>query len=159
MTPPHEYYWSTRLIDSFDLMRRHRPNKYSRKTCHNYILLLQALESFLVDIPTLILTKLTFRYCCYWTWTTCSLRLQAYVKKMGKCSFNDLWLMNSDYKGWLAPCQDKHRAKCLFCKKEFDVGNMGEAALKSHAAGKKHKLRVLSQINQTISVKDYFNPS
>ena len=59
----------------------------------------------------------------------------------GNCVFKALWLKMDCYKGWLV--QDKLKpasnARCLICLKTFDIKNMGEAALKSHMNGKKHK--------------------
>ncbi|XP_051238135.1 uncharacterized protein LOC127353140 [Dicentrarchus labrax] len=57
----------------------------------------------------------------------------------GKCAFNISWLSKDRYKLWLETEQenDQH-ARCKLCKKSFDVSNMGEAALTSHAKGTKH---------------------
>ena len=59
----------------------------------------------------------------------------------GECVFNDLWLQKKEYKEWLGrdPNGSNRQAYCRVCKKSFDVANMGESALKSHAHGSKHK--------------------
>jgi hypothetical protein len=51
----------------------------------------------------------------------------------------------------LRDVNDVHRAQCSCCFKGFDIGNMGESALKSHAKGYKHmeKIKGLQQ-NSTI---------
>ena len=56
----------------------------------------------------------------------------------GYCAFSDLWLNDDRYRLWLLRGPDKHKAKCRYCLKVFDIGNMGESALKSHMEGKKH---------------------
>jgi len=54
----------------------------------------------------------------------------------GYCMFNDASLTDAKYCAWLACTAHKHRARCTFCLKDFDIGNMGESALKSHMSGK-----------------------
>ena len=56
----------------------------------------------------------------------------------GYCVFSEAWLTDDKYSAWLARTGDRNRARCTLCLKDFDVGNMGEAALKSHMTGKKH---------------------
>lgn len=55
---------------------------------------------------------------------------------MGKCVFNLKW--TATYK-WVAKTDDKHKAFCKCCNKTIDLGKMGEAALKTHEKGDKHK--------------------
>ena len=56
----------------------------------------------------------------------------------GNCSFNDVWLHKPVFKEWLRRVEGQQRkARCNACSKEFDIGNMGEAALTSHMDGKK----------------------
>ena len=44
-----------------------------------------------------------------------------------------------DFSSWLDVVADNvHRAYCRTCKKTFDVGNMGVAAVKSHMKSKTH---------------------
>lgn len=64
----------------------------------------------------------------------------ANIHKMpGKCRFNEQWLLNPQYKSWLQRCEfDNYKALCRLCYKSIEVGAMGEAAIKSHMAGKKH---------------------
>ena len=55
-----------------------------------------------------------------------------------KCHFNDSW-KELDFASWLdAVADDIHRAYCRTCKKMFDVGNMGVAAVKTHMKSKTH---------------------
>ena len=56
-----------------------------------------------------------------------------------KCSFNRKWLSTKDY-SWVREFKgDKYKALCSICNKSFDVGAMGESALKSHMKSNKHK--------------------
>ena len=57
---------------------------------------------------------------------------------MGKCYFNASWLSDERYRDWLSEGKSNQRAVCTLCSKDFDVANMGEAAVKSHATSKKH---------------------
>ena len=76
---------------------------------------------------------------------------------MGKCYFNNAWLRNENYSHWLSACKSNRRAMCRWCKKEFDVGNMGEHAIKSHATSKKHVLlQKLEQSNSKRTIMDSF---
>ena len=44
------------------------------------------------------------------------------------------------YKGWLREFKgDRHKGLCVRCDKVFDIGAMGESALKSHMKGNKHQ--------------------
>jgi len=52
------------------------------------------------------------------------------------CIFSDAWLTDGKYCDWLAHSGNKHRARCTLCQKDFDIGNMGESALRSHMVGK-----------------------
>jgi hypothetical protein len=74
----------------------------------------------------------------------------------GKCKFSDLWLEIDAYKAGLLPCtDDRHRARCKLCMKDFDILNMGEAALESHAKGTFHqdKIKLCStRQNPTLAV-------
>ena len=76
---------------------------------------------------------------------------------MGKCYFNNAWLHNQNYRHWLSASKSNRRAMCRWCKKEFDVGNMGEAAIKSHATSKKHiLLQTLEQSDSKRTIMDSF---
>lgn len=57
----------------------------------------------------------------------------------GKCTFTNAWITNTNYSAWISKDKDPHKAKCVVCPKTFDISNMGEAAVKSHMAGQKHK--------------------
>ena len=58
---------------------------------------------------------------------------------MGRCTFNNAWPSKPEYRGWLERFKgDATKALCSACNKVFDVGAMGESALKSHARGMKH---------------------
>ena len=55
-----------------------------------------------------------------------------------KCIFHAKWLENSRYSQWLKKKSDEV-ALCSYCKKEINIGNMGETTLTSHLKGKKHQ--------------------
>jgi len=59
----------------------------------------------------------------------------------GKCVFNSSWLVDKDFKPWLAASKDKHHAFCNLCNKSFSIASMGISALKSHMASKTHEER------------------
>ena len=48
------------------------------------------------------------------------------------------WLHNPRYSQWLKKKSDEV-VLCCYCKKEINIGNMGETALTSHLKGKKHQ--------------------
>jgi hypothetical protein len=56
----------------------------------------------------------------------------------GKCSFCDQWLETDEYKQWLVHTNGDRQ----LCLKDFDISNMGEAALKSHAKGSSHQQKI-----------------
>ena len=65
----------------------------------------------------------------------------------GKCIFNRSWILLDDYKKWLAEVSsNKHEAYCKICRKKFNIGSMGKAALKSHMNGQTHQNR-LKELN------------
>ena len=59
--------------------------------------------------------------------------------------FNSLWPLQF---AWVKPFKDASRAFCTICSKDFDISNMGVAALTSHADGKRHKN--LAELNSKI---------
>ena len=61
---------------------------------------------------------------------------------MGKCKFSSAWVVDDRFKGWIAPVLGRSdRAHCVLCSVDFDVSNMGVAAVVSHKDGKKHSQR------------------
>ena len=52
-----------------------------------------------------------------------------------KCIFQAKWLDDPCYSQWLKKESDEV-AVCSYCKKEINIGNMGETALTSHLKGK-----------------------
>ena len=54
--------------------------------------------------------------------------------------FQEIWLSDDRFNGWLEPvAQNNSQARCTRCKKTFGLFNMGVQAVKSHSEGKKHK--------------------
>ena len=65
-------------------------------------------------------------------------------------------MSKDQYKAWLTSVPEENRkAKCKVYSKTFSLSHMGEQALKSHAAGKKH-ITVVTQTQKTESVTDFF---
>jgi len=74
----------------------------------------------------------------------------------GKCKFRDSWLENERYSQWLKRVVGNPReARCEYCKKTFDIGNMGEHAVKSHVLGKKHIERSNSEKRNKSSINNF----
>ena len=89
-------------------------------------------------------------------------------KMPGKCQFTKTkckrWRANKDYGDWLAPhSQLLSMAFCTACDKAFDISNMGEAALKNHCKGTKHKhlliVIVKNQQENNSRISDFLAPS
>ena len=72
----------------------------------------------------------------------------------GKCSFNARWLENEQYCSWLTRTSDVHKARCKICLKDFDIGCMGEPALRSHVYSKHHK-SLVGMSTHTTAVSDF----
>ena len=69
----------------------------------------------------------------------------------GKCKFNNDWLGIAKYKAWLCCVPgNRHKASCKICHKTFDIGNMGESAIGSHAKGKVHRKNVTRAAREVI---------
>lgn len=64
---------------------------------------------------------------------------------MGKCLFDDNWLEDEKYLGWLKKTGSNHEGRCALCKKTIKLGTMGHIALDSHMKAEKHKKYVSSQ--------------
>ena len=64
----------------------------------------------------------------------------------GKCVFNARWLQCEQYCSWLMRTSDVHKARCKICLKDFNIGGMGEPALRSHAE-KTHQLTWIAKSN------------
>ena len=78
-----------------------------------------------------------------------------------KCVFSCKWLSHNNY-SWVRECkEDKYKALCSVCNKTFDIGAMGESALKSHMKSEKHKSNQAStfgvQIKSFLAAKPSAN--
>ena len=70
--------------------------------------------------------------------------------------FNSDWMSRDQYKAWLTLVpEDNTKAKCKLCAKTFLLSDMGEQALKSHAAVKKH-FTAVTQTQKNDPVTDFF---
>ena len=65
------------------------------------------------------------------------------TEKMSKTTIiNSSWLSDPKFSGWLGKHPlSLHKARCILCCKDIDLGNMGKGALRSHADGAKHKVK------------------
>ncbi|CAL1270347.1 unnamed protein product [Larinioides sclopetarius] len=79
------------------------------------------------------------------------LRFHKITRMPGSCVFNALWLTRQEYSTWIAVSDSRTKARCRLCLKDFDIGKMGESALKSHMAGKKHSEIMKAQVNPKIT--------
>lgn len=65
--------------------------------------------------------------------------------KMSSITFNPSWMTDPQYSSWIAKVpKNPHQARCTACNKDFNLGNMGIGAIKSHMKGKKHLFRTQS---------------
>ena len=73
------------------------------------------------------------------------------------CHFHDSWKSEPDFSSWLDVVADNvHRAYGRICKKTFDVGNMGVAAVKSHMKSKTHSSISGSAGSSTQAIRSFF---
>ncbi|GFO10721.1 peptidase m20 domain-containing protein 2 [Plakobranchus ocellatus] len=63
-------------------------------------------------------------------------------------TFQDSWLQDPCFSGWLKRSSSNSEAHCSICKKNFDFKSMGRSALVSHMKGKKH-LSLVSASNKS----------
>ena len=74
------------------------------------------------------------------------------------CKFNELWLKDPKFSGWLKKNEkDLGTATCTKCNSNFKIDSMGVQALKKHADGDKHKLKMGSK--PKISLNNFFSKS
>ena len=59
-----------------------------------------------------------------------------------KSHFQDLWLTDSEFSGWLKKDKSNTNAFCKVCMKSFSVANHGKKSLQLHAAGDKASYRL-----------------
>lgn len=80
----------------------------------------------------------------------------------GKCVFSAAWCDKSEYKDWLAEGRDRYNANCTACKKDIDIANGGESALRSHSIGKKHQAALKAKQKtgpKTIAITEFLSRS
>lgn len=72
-----------------------------------------------------------------------------------QCKFKKEWKEDPQFRDWLGEVSgDVQRAYCKFCKKSFDVGNMGLSALKSHERGQGH-VKVTTQMKKETKITHF----
>jgi hypothetical protein len=75
--------------------------------------------------------------------------------QMKRTYFQDEWLHDKEFKGWVQRGSDNEHFRCVLCKKDLALTNMGAMALKKHEDRKKHKERVSGQ----NEIGNFFQPS
>ena len=53
--------------------------------------------------------------------------------------FNESWLTDPCFKGWLCKEKNETKAQCSLCHKTIELSSSGQSALTNHARGKKHQ--------------------
>ena len=70
------------------------------------------------------------------------------------CTFNELWLKDPKFSGWLKKNEkDLGTATCTKCNSNFKIDSMGVQALKKHADGDKHKLKMDKERNKDVKIR------
>ena len=68
--------------------------------------------------------------------------------------FRNEWLLDAEFKEWIEEVKgDRTKLKCKLCRREFNLSNMGTAALKSHMKYQKHIELVKIKKNSSIFFK------
>ena len=77
---------------------------------------------------------------------------------MSHCTrFNSHWMSKDQYKAWLTSLPENNtKAIGKLCAKTVSLFNIGQQALKSHAAGKKKHIIFVTQTHKTDSVTGFF---
>jgi len=74
-----------------------------------------------------------------------------------KSGYKIQWEDNDTYKSWIKPMKaNKWKAWCTVCKKDIELGSMGESALRSHIKSETHKYGIDKLSKPTVSVASYF---
>lgn len=63
-------------------------------------------------------------------------------------AFQESWLSEKEFQGWLKKGSKETKAKCGLCHKEFDLSSMGRRAVTSHAASQSHRKNAENLKNQ-----------
>lgn len=69
------------------------------------------------------------------------------------CTFNDSWLLDVNFKPWIAKASDNNSVRCIVCERVFSIRYDGIDAVKQHAMGKKHILAMQSKKQNNIITK------
>ena len=59
--------------------------------------------------------------------------------------FNESWLTDPSFKGWLCKEKDETKAWYSLCHKTIELSSSGQSALTNHAKGKKHQEIVMKR--------------
>ena len=103
------------------------------------------------DVLRYLLTEsFLFRW-VFFSWLEAFLHYVGYLDSLWDgANFNGAWTSDVRFKDWLAPVEGRSaRARCRLCAAEFDVSNMGMAALVSHKDGKPKKKKIESTLGSS----------
>ena len=84
----------------------------------------------------------------YYTYKFCVFQVRIKMTKYTS-SFQDEWLANENDSCWVKKTNDKHKAYCAICLKEFSVSGQGIKVLDVYAEGKGHKEKLKQTDNQS----------
>ena len=77
----------------------------------------------------------------------------------GDCHFQESWILEPEFEGWLRRGSSNSYAHCHYCMKEFSVKGRGITQIKQHAAGLGHAAKVKAQKKQINPLTSFFQPS
>lgn len=75
----------------------------------------------------------------------------------GQCRFDSRFLSDTRYSLWLAAVNDdKYKARCTLCNKDFCVKSGCESSIQSHAKGKIHNENLKTKESMSKSLSSFY---
>ena len=71
----------------------------------------------------------------------------------GVCVFNSQWLTDDEFKLWIARSNCETEFRCIYCKVNLSLGNMGVKALRSHATRSKTHVSLARLRTETLQIE------
>ena len=75
----------------------------------------------------------------------------------GVCVFNSQWLTDDEFKLWIARSNCETEFRCIYCKVNLSLGNMGVKALRSHATRSKTHVSLARLRTETLQIEYQLN--